>query len=66
MMLFVVLVVVLVVAALALVFSGGFPSVGDRTRRRTVVIERPVTRRRVRRVVEEPVHEVDEVVEDRY
>jgi hypothetical protein len=53
-------VAILVIAAIALAFSGTFT---DRPGRRTVVIERPVTRRRVRRVVEEP---VDEVVEERH
>lgn len=56
-----ILVVILVVAALALTFSGMFG--GEDRGRRTVLIERPMRRRRVRRVVEEP---ADEVIEERY
>lgn len=54
----------LVVAAIALALSGTFSGTfAGRPGRRTVIIERPVTRRRVRRVVEEP---ADEVIEERY
>jgi hypothetical protein len=63
MMLFVLLVIVLVAVAVALLVGGALPIGPDRTSRRTVIVERPVRRRRVRRVVEEP---VDEVVEERY
>lgn len=59
-----ILVAILVVAALALALGGMFND-GGRDRR-TVVIERPIRRRRVRRVVEDPVDEVVEVVEDRH
>jgi hypothetical protein len=58
-------VALLVIAAIALVFSGAFGGMfGEAPAgRRTVIIERPVRRRRVRRVVEEP---ADEVIEERY
>jgi hypothetical protein len=58
-------VALLVVAAIALALSGSFSGTfADRPAgRRTVIIERPVRRRRVRRVVEEP---ADEVIEERY